>query len=57
MLLAVVVVAVSGAIFTTIFFIADADDIHKGIGQTEVWEPRPTDGGGHLLLIHHMMQT
>ncbi len=44
MLLAIATVATSGTIFATSSMSADADDINKGIGETEVWEPGPEDG-------------
>lgn len=44
MLLAVTVAAIGGTVFTTSSVTVDADDINKGIGKTEVWEPGPTDG-------------
>lgn len=43
-LLAVLAVAISGVAYTTSFENVDADDVNKGIGTTEVWEPGPTDG-------------
>lgn len=40
----VLAVVISGAVYATNFENADADDINKGIGKTEIWEPGPTDG-------------
>ncbi|QMU53589.1 MAG: hypothetical protein GKS07_00870 [Nitrosopumilus sp.] len=43
-LFAVMAVVISGGMYVTSFENADADDINKGIGKTEIWEPGPTDG-------------
>ena len=40
----ILTVAIGGTAYTTNFENADADDINKGIGITDVWEPGPTDG-------------
>ena len=50
MLLAIAAVATSGTIFATSSMSADADDVNKGIGETEVWEPGPetTQGNDEL---------
>lgn len=41
-LLAIAAVATSGVIFATSAM--SADDVNKGIGETEIWEPGPEDG-------------
>ena len=52
----IIAVAISGALYATSFDNADADDIHKGIGKTEIWEPGPTDGFTPTEIPAHQYQ-
>lgn len=44
MMFVVTAIAATSGVYTIGFVEADADDINKGIGTTEVWEPGPDDG-------------